>query len=107
MLQETCSQEDFNFFRREWLRYIRYYQKVDACEIRDQLWYCLNTDLQLFVYRDLGSNVDTATQAEMLRVIELLMVEEVENYVYENPVNKVVQCLTWSTTWWWLTRSTP
>ena len=65
-LQGRCSQEDFNFLRREWLRYVRYYKKVDACKIRDQLWNCLDTDLQSFKYRDLGSNVDTATQAEML-----------------------------------------
>ena len=72
------------------MRYVRYYEKVDAGEIREQLWNCLNTDLKLFVYRDLGSKVDTATQAEMLRVIELLVVDDLENYVHENPGKQVV-----------------
>ena len=72
------------------MRYVRYCEKVDAGKIREQLWNCLNTDLKLFVYRDLGSNVDTATQAEMLRVIKLLAVEDLENYVYENPGKQVV-----------------
>ena len=75
--------------------YVRYYEKVDANEVRAQLLNCLDIDLQLFVYRDLGSNVDTTNQAEMLRVIELL-VEETGNR----------WCLTW-TTWCWLTRSKP
>jgi hypothetical protein len=85
MLQGTCSQEDFKFFKRKWMGYVRYHEKVDAGEIREELWNCLNTELKLFVYRDLGSNVDTATQAEMLRVIELLVVEDLENYVYKDP----------------------
>jgi hypothetical protein len=90
MLQGTCSQEDFKFFKRNWMAYVRYHEKVDAGEIREELWNCLSTELKLFVYRDLGSNVDTATQDEMLRVIELLVVEDLENYVYENPGKQVV-----------------
>ena len=66
------------------------YKKVDANEVRDQLLNCLDTTLQLFVNRDLGSNVVTATQADLLRVIELLVVDEVEKYVYENLEDKVV-----------------
>ena len=69
------------------MRYVRYYEKEDANEVRAQLLHCLDIDLQLFVYRDLGSKVDTATQAEVLRVIELLVVEDLEDYVYENPGN--------------------
>ena len=84
MLQGRCSQEDFNFFRREWQGYVRYYGKVDANEVRAQLLNCLDRTLQLFVHRDLGGNADNATQADMLRVIELLVVEEVEKDMYEN-----------------------
>ena len=88
MIQEGCSQEDYNLFKREWLRYVRFYKKVEANEIRDQLLNCLDRTLQLFVYRDLGSDVDTATQADLLWVIKLLVVEEVEKDVYENPDGK-------------------
>jgi hypothetical protein len=63
---------------------------VDAYKIKDQPLNCLDTTLQLFVYRDLGSNVDTATQADLLSVIKLLVVEEVEKDVYENFDDKVV-----------------
>ena len=44
-----CSQEDFLFFRRIWLRYVRHYKKVDANEIREQLLNCLDTALQVVV----------------------------------------------------------
>jgi hypothetical protein len=74
----------------EWQRYVRFYEKVDAYEIKDQLLNCLDKTIQLFVYRDLGSNVDTATQADLLRVIELLVVEEVDKDVYENLDDEVV-----------------
>ena len=84
VLQGKCSQEDFNFFRREWQRYVRYYRKVDTNEIGAQLLNCLDRALQLFVHRDLGGSADNATQADMLRVIELLVVEEVETDMYEN-----------------------
>ena len=48
-----CSQEDFIFFSREWLRYVRHYKKVDANEISEQLLQCLDTALQKVVYRAL------------------------------------------------------
>ena len=80
MLQGRCGQEEFNSFRREWQRYVRYYRKVDANEVGTQLLNCLDRALQLFVHRDLGSNAGNATQADMLRVIELLVVED----MYEN-----------------------
>ena len=37
VLQGGCSQEDFNFFRKKWLMYVRYYEKVDVNKMRDQL----------------------------------------------------------------------
>ena len=64
VLQRRCSKEDFDFFRRKWLRYVRYYEKVDANEIRDQLLNCPDTALKEVVYISLGSDVDTITQAE-------------------------------------------
>jgi hypothetical protein len=57
---------------------------VDTNEIGAQLLNCLDRALQLFVHRDLGGSADNATQADMLRVIELLVVEEVETDMYEN-----------------------
>jgi hypothetical protein len=64
MIQEGCSQEDYNFFKREWQRYVRFYEKVDAKEIRDQLMNCLDTTLQILVHRAPGSEVDITTQAD-------------------------------------------
>ena len=81
MLQGGCSQEDFNLFRKEWLRYVRYYDAmVDANEISEQLWNCLDTALQKVVSRavevdDFGINVDTITQDKLLMVIKVLAVE--------------------------------
>jgi hypothetical protein len=84
MIQKGCSQEDYNFFRREWLSYVRFYEKVDAYEIRDQLLNCLDTTLQILLYRALGNDVDTTTQAVLLMVIELLVLEKVEKAVYDD-----------------------
>ena len=47
--------------------YVRYYEKVDANEIRDQLLKCLDTALRKVVYRALevdafDIDVDTITQ---------------------------------------------
>ena len=84
MIQEGCSQEDYNFFKREWLRYVRFYEKVDANEIRDQLMNYLDTTVQIVVYRALGCDFDITTQAALLWVIELLVVEKVKKDVHEN-----------------------
>ena len=65
-------------------RYVRFYDKVYANEIRDQLLNCLDKTLQVLVYRALGSDVDTVTQADLLMVIDLLVVEEVEKAVYDD-----------------------
>ena len=46
MIQGRCSEENYNFFKREWLRYVRHYEKVDANEISEQLLQCLDTALQ-------------------------------------------------------------
>ena len=81
MIQEGCSQKDYNFFKREWLRYVRFYEKVDANEIRDQLMNCLDTTIQIVVYRAIGRSFDTTTQAALLWEIEMLVVEDVEKYV--------------------------
>ena len=50
---------------------------MDTNEIRDQLLNCLDTTLQVVVYRALDSGVDTVTQADLPLVIELLVVKEV------------------------------
>ena len=64
-----------------WNQFARYQSEADADQLRDQLLNCLDTALQVVVYRALGSNVDTITQADLLTVIELLAVEEVEKIV--------------------------
>ena len=35
-----CSQEEFNFFKSEWERYVRSSPGVDTKELRDQLFSC-------------------------------------------------------------------
>ena len=113
-----CSQEDFIFFSREWLRYVRHYEKVDANEISEQLLQCLDTALQKVVYRALEPTVDafdinvyTITQDVLLMVIEL-PVEEVEKAVYDDlggeddtlyPTDEIGQIK--EQAWWWLTRT--
>ena len=101
MIQEGCSQEDYIFFKREWLSYVRYYQKVDVKEIRDQLMNCLDTALQIVVYRALGSDVDITTQAELLWVIELL-VATARMTPFTRPTRSARSR---SRPWWWLTRT--
>ena len=43
---------------------------MDANEVRDQLLNCLDTSIQLFVHRDLGSNVDTAVEGSVHDYLE-------------------------------------
>ena len=66
-----------------WLRYVRHYKKVDAIEIREKLLHCLDTALQKVVYRALCNNVDTITQTNLLAVIEMFVVDEVQEAVYD------------------------
>ena len=58
VLQRRCSKEEFDFFRRKWLRYVRYYEKVDASEIRNQLMNCLDATIQKVVYNALTLKFD-------------------------------------------------
>ena len=63
----------------KWLRYVKY-KKVDATEISEQLWNCLDTALQKVVSRALevnafGLDVDTITQDKWLMVTKVLAVE--------------------------------
>ena len=84
VLQRRCSEEDFNFFRREWLRYVRFYEKVDASEIRNQLMNCLDETIQIAVYNAFGMSFNNTNQATLLMVIGLLVVEDVEKHVCKN-----------------------
>ena len=81
VLQRRCTQEDFNIFRRGWLRYVRYYEKVDDSEIRNELMNCLDATIQIVVYNAFNRSFDNTTPAALLWEIEMLVVEDVEKYV--------------------------
>jgi hypothetical protein len=59
------------------------YHEMDVDEVREQLLDCPDAALKEVVYRALGSDVVTITQADLLKVIEILAVVEVEETVYD------------------------
>ena len=83
MITGWCSQTDFNCFQHYWKVFVRNYHDMDVDEVREQLLDCPDAALKEVVYRALGSDVVTITQADLLKVIKILVVVEVEETVYD------------------------
>ena len=76
-----CNQQDFQFFREQWTRYKRASGESDEAKLRDQLMYCPDEALRKHVSRSLGARVDTITEVDLLKEIEMLAVERQSNLV--------------------------
>ena len=69
-----CSQEEFNFFKSEWDRYVRSSPGVDVSELRDKLFSCQDENLRTALHRSHGEKLSTITVADLLGEIKKLVV---------------------------------
>ena len=76
-----CSQEEFNFFKREWERYVRSFPGVATTELRDQLFSCPDENLRTALHRSHGVKLSTITVADLLEEIKKLVVVKQSNNV--------------------------
>ena len=77
-----CSQDSFMFFKRKWVRYVKYYErdgggKKGDGEIQNQLFSCLDTVLQTILLQVLDK---INTGDDMLDMVQIFAVVKNENY---------------------------
>ena len=93
-----CSQDSFMFFKRKWVRYVKYYErdgggKKGDGEIQNQLFSCLDTVLQTTLLQYLD---DINTEEYFFYIIQAFAVEKAEtagynalgDEIYSTPPNK-------------------
>ena len=74
-----CIQEEFNFFKSEWDRYVRSSPGAEVSELRDQLFSCPDENLRTALHRSHGEKLSTITVADLLSEIKKLAVVRQSN----------------------------
>ena len=80
-IKEGCSQEDFQGFKRDWVRYVRASGEKNEVKLKDQLIHCPADDLRRALDKGLGDRVDNLSLAQLLHEIEVLAVVRQSNNV--------------------------
>ena len=74
-----CSQEEFNFFKSEWDRYVRSTPGVDTKELRDQLFSCPGENLRTSLHRSHGVKLSITVEDLLEEIKKLAVVWQSKN----------------------------
>jgi hypothetical protein len=74
VLRRGCKQEEFEVFAKTWRRYAGCQWEMDDRELRQQLLNCAVGPLELIMYNNLGSKLDTLSETDLMQELEKLAV---------------------------------